>query len=155
MIGLPAEAGMTTFTGMAAGQYRVVDDAMGSLDLLAGVRYWNISTSFSYAAPAGAPLPPGVPPAFAFNGKSDWVDGMVGAKAVVRLSRLLSVNAHGMLGAGGSDFSADAMVALGIRLGGSSSLLLGYRHLDVDYHAGGLAFDGSIHGPALGLGVRF
>ena len=154
VVGLPAEAGMKTFTGLAAGQYRVVDDPVGTLDLMAGVRYWNIRTSFSYSAPAGAPLPPGMPPSLDFNGKAEWVDAMAGAKAVVQLSRLLSLNAYGMLGGGGSNFSADAMVALGLHLGGSTSLL-GYRHLDADYRSGGFVFDGSIHGPALGLGVRF
>ncbi|TPE62149.1 hypothetical protein FJQ54_06320 [Sandaracinobacter neustonicus] len=154
-LGLPVSLGATTFTGMAAGQYRIVEDGIGSLDLLAGARYWSMDTRISYDLPAAVPLPPGVPHAYDHSEKAQWVDGMVGAKAVVHLSRRISMNAHGMLGAGGSRFSSDAMLALGFGLGSSTSLLLGYRHLDADYRDGGLQLKTRMHGPAAGMSIRF
>lgn len=155
LIGLPVSLGSTTFTGMAAGQYRIVDDAIGSFDLLAGVRYWSITSRFSYEAPTGAPLPPGMPQAYGGSERASWVDAMAGAKLVAHITPGITLNAHGMMGAGGSRLSSDALLAVGIGLGRSSSLLVGYRHVKADYRKNGFGFDTSLHGPAMGLGFRF
>lgn len=155
IVGLPVSLGATTFTGLAAGQYRIAEDSIGSFDLLAGVRYWSVESRFSYEAPTGAPLPPGIPPAYSASEKDSWADAMVGAKMVVYLSPRISLNAHGMMGAGGSSLTSDALLAVGIGLGQSSSLLIGYRHIQADYSKNNFRFDVSLHGPAVGLGVRF
>lgn len=154
-IGLPVELGSTTFTGMAAGQYRIVDDSIGSLDLLAGIRYWSVKSRFSYEVPVGTPLPPPLPPAYSASESANWVDGMVGAKMVVHVLPRVTLNAHGMVGTGGSRLTSDALLAVGFGLGQSTSVLLGYRHIKADYSKGNFNFDASLQGPALGLGFRF
>ena len=154
-LGLPVSLGATTFTGLVAGQYRVVDDGVGSLDLLAGVRYWSVDARIGYDLPSVVPLPPGVPHVYDHSEGAQWVDGMAGAKAVVHLSPRITVNAHGMLGAGGSRFSSDALLAFGFGLGPSMSLLVGYRHLDTDYRDGAFRLATRLHGPAAGMSIRF
>ena len=154
-LGLPVSLGATTFTGLVAGQYRIVDDGVGSLDVVAGVRYWSIDARIGYDLPPVVPLPPGVPHAYDHSEGATWVDGMAGAKAVVHLSPRVTVNAHGMLGAGGSRFSSDALVAVGFGLGPSTSLLLGYRHMTSDYRDGAFRLATRLHGPAAGMSIRF
>lgn len=155
MVGLPVSLGSTTFTFMVAPQYRIVEDFAGSLDLIAGVRYWSIKSRISYQAPPGMPLPPPIPPAYSAEEQASWVDAMVGAKAMVRLTPALSLNAHGMLGAGGSSLSSDALVAAGVNLNQSTSLLAGYRHMSYNYRKDGFSMNNALHGPALGLSIRF
>lgn len=154
-IGLPVSLGSKTFTGMAAGQYRLVEDSIGSIDLLAGVRYWSVEARIAYNVPSAVPLPPPLPHSYDASETGRWADAMLGAKMNVHLTRRLSLNAHGMVGGGGSRLASDAMLGLGVALGKSSSLLIGYRHITADYQRGGFEFDANVHGPAVGLGLRF
>ena len=156
VIGLPVDAGARTFTGLAAIQHRAVDQGRGSLDLLAGVRLWSVESRLSWNLPAGAPLPPGIPATYSGKESATWADAMAGAKASVRLSSGFSLNAMAMFGGGGSGFSSDAMLSLGVAVTPGTSLLAGYRHLNTSYRSdSGYSFDTSLHGPAIGVGLRF
>lgn len=153
---LPVDLSVRTFTGLAAISYRAVDDPVGSLDLIVGPRYWSLRSGISAAFPVGTPLPPGVPPGYDRQETVDWVDAMAGAKAVVRIAPGVTLNAHAMFGGGGSRFSSDSMGAVGFGLATQVSLLAGYRHLSAGVRrSNGLEFATRMHGPVLGLGVRF
>lgn len=156
--GLPLTAaiGLRTFTGLAAVQYRAVDDGTGSLDIVAGPRFWSYRTRIDASLPAGLPLPPGIPPTYGRAETLHWVDAMAGAKAVVHLAPRLTLNAHAMFGAGGSRFSSDSLLAFGVAAGRNVSLLAGYRYLSANVRRdSGLAADMSMHGPIVGAGIRF
>lgn len=156
--GLPLTANVSvrSFTGMAAVQYRVVDDGIGSLDLVAGPRFWSVRSRIDANLPADAPLPPGVPLSYDRAETVDWVDAMAGAKAVVHLAPRLTLNAHAMFGGGGSKFSSDSLLAVGFGVGRNVSLLAGYRHLSAGVRRdNGLEFDTRMHGPVVGAGIRF
>ena len=153
---LPVDLSVRTFTGMAGLTYRVVDNSVGSLDLAAGPRYWSLRSDIGAAFPAGTPLPPGVPNSYDRSETVDWVDAMAGAKAVVHIAPRVTLNAHAMFGGGGSRFSSDSLGALGFGVGSQVSLLVGYRHLSAGIRrSNGLEVDTRMHGPILGLGVRF
>ncbi len=153
---LSAEAGLRTFTGLAAVQYRAVEDQTGSLDLVAGPRLWSLRTRITAALPPEAPLPPEVPTSYDRSETLDWVDAMAGARAMVRLAPGITLNAHAMFGAGGSRFSSDSLLALGVSVGRHVSLQAGYRHQSADVRrASGLAVDTQLHGPVLGARIRF
>ncbi|MCG2840975.1 hypothetical protein L6Q21_08270 [Sandaracinobacter sp. RS1-74] len=153
---LPVAVGVRSFTGLAGVQYRLVADGIGSLDLVAGPRFWSLGSSINAAFPSGTPLPPGVPPSYSRRETVDWVDAMAGAKAVVNLAPRITLNAHAMFGAGGSRFSSDSLLAVGFRAGRSTSLLAGYRHLSAEVHrSNGLDVDTRMHGPAVGASIRF
>ncbi len=153
---LPVDLSVRTFTGLAGVTYRVVDDSIGSLDLVAGPRYWSLQSTISAAFPPGTPLPPGVPTSYDRSETVDWVDAMAGAKAVVHIAPRVTLNAHAMFGGGGSRFSSDSLGALGFGIGKQVSLLAGYRHLSAGIRrSNGLEVDTRMHGPILGLGVRF
>lgn len=153
---LPVGLSVRTFTGMAAVSYRAVDDPVGSLDLVAGPRYWSLRSGISASFAPGTPLPPGVPTSYDRAETVDWVDAMAGAKAVVRIAPRVTLNAHAMFGGGGSRFSSDSLAAVGFGIGSQVSLLAGYRHLSAGVRrSNGLEVDTRMYGPIVGLGVRF
>lgn len=153
---LPVGLSVRTFTGLAALSYRAVDDPVGSLDLVVGPRYWSLRSGITASFAPGTPLPPGVPASYDRAETVDWVDAMAGAKAVVRIAPGITLNAHAMFGGGGSRFSSDSMGAVGFGLGSQVSLLAGYRLLSAGVRrSNGLEVDTRMHGPIVGLGVRF
>lgn len=48
-----------------------------------------------------------------------------------------------------------AVALLGYKMSDSTTLAIGYRHLDVDYDKGDFAYDARFSGPFVGLSFRF
>jgi opacity protein-like surface antigen len=129
--------------------YRVIEQERGGLDVLAGVRYWNLDTELDF----GAGLLPGVE----LSQNKDWVDPVVGVRYVTPLTERWSLRLRGDIGGFGvsSDFTWQAFAGVGYDLSDRFSVAFGYRHLDVDFEDDGFTFDVATSGPALGASIRF
>jgi opacity protein-like surface antigen len=123
--------------------FTILSRPWGGIDALVGVRYWHLSLDLTAA-----------PQEFATS--TDWVDGTVGAALRYQPAEKWHVFAKSDLGAGGSDFTWQALGGLGYDLGRCCTLDAAYRYLDVDYAKdNGLVYDVQLHGPAIGLTLRF
>jgi hypothetical protein len=161
---LNADYRMGIVEGGAAYEFARVGNV--SLDVIAGVRYWNQRVNLSLDA--GATLDLGGLAlsrnrAVARSGTVDWVDGFAGARARLSLApgQELFLMANG--GAGGSQFTWEAIAAysydFATRKGVTYSGILGYKALYANYSQGSgrtrYEFDIVQHGPVLGLNIRF
>ena len=129
-----------------AGTLRVLD-GNAPLDLLAGIRY-------VHAKPA-VDLNAGLLPARSRSGSEDWLDGFVGVRAHAPLSEHWSLTFYGDIGAGGSDFTWQALAGVHYRISERLDVQVGYRHFSMDYDEGGFLYDVAFSGPYAGIGIRF
>jgi hypothetical protein len=151
------------------GAYQVAKlDRYTAIDLIAGARYWQQALNINLAL-TGTLDTTGLVisgnRAIARSGQVDWVDPLVG----FRVREILAPGQELMFRAdvggfdAGSLFSWNIVAAYTFNLcvsnGVSYSGMLGYRALSVDYEQGsGLKkyeFDAVLHGPVLGLTVKF
>jgi hypothetical protein len=125
-----------------------------SLQALGGGRYWNLNMRLDAST-----LLPGV--GRNINETKDWVDPFIGARAVVDLTKKLSLVLRGDIGGFGvgSKFSWDASAIFGYHFSPMISAWLGYKALGVDYETGSyhrkFEFDVTMYGPIVGLGIQF
>jgi hypothetical protein len=121
----------------------VVAQPWGSVDLLAGVRYWNLSVDVT--------APPNTT-----SGSKDWVDATAGAVWRFEPGRRWHLFVKGDVGGGGAKFSWQGHGGAGYDLGPCCTLSASYRYLDVDYEeADAFIYDVHFNGPALGLTLHF
>lgn len=144
--------------------YRVLDTAVATgwtrgerapgvaIDLYGGGRYTYLELDLDTRGQPSA------------NRSVDWVDPMIGVRAVWNVTDRFFVLAGGDIGGFGvgSDFAWSALGLLGWRFqmfGLDSAVVGGYRALGQDYSTGSgtrrLQFDVTMHGPVLGLNIRF
>lgn len=125
-----------------------------SLDLLAGGRYWDLTTRLDLSIPL-ADL------GRSYKKSKDWIDPFVGLRLQADLTQKLALVLRGDIGGFGvgSDFSWNASALFGYSFSEMISLWVGYRVLDVDYEDGSgtgkFAYDVTMSGPILGLAFRF
>lgn len=128
--------------------YRVVDAGDRSLDLLAGVRAWQLSNDVTVSALGQSRR---------YGERFEWVDPVLGVRAFQRLSGDWSV--QGQLDAGGFGIGADstwsALATVNYVTSGRVSVSAGYKLLDVDYDHGGHVYDVRLKGPVFGVTYRF
>lgn len=128
--------------------YRLVDTADFTLDALAGLRAWRLSTEVTVSA---------LDMSRRYGERFDWIDPVVGVRAFQRLSGDWSLQA--LVDAGGLGVGADstwsALVTVNYIISDRFSLSAGYKVLDVDYDHGGHVYDVRLKGPAFGLTWRF
>jgi len=139
----------TIWMASALGLYRLHDDDGRFADLLAGVRYWDASNELMLGA--------GEYPDTELETCDSWVDPMVGLKGRTPIGESrFSFGGHLMAGGFGaaSDMVWDLRVDFGYHWE-KTSVILGYRYLDVDYEDGDFVFDVTQDGPILGLIFRF
>ena len=128
--------------------YRVLDNGKGAfLDVLGGVRYWHLNATLAFNA--------GVLPAVEVSRSRSWVDGVVGLRGRAALSQRWFVAGKVDLGGGGSNFTYQLLGGVGFNVSPRFALIGGYRDLNVNYDKDGFLFDMSLHGPVLGLGIKF
>lgn len=128
-----------------------------SLDVLGGGRYWHIDNEIDVSVPMLG-LERDV------DSEKDLIDPFVGLRVGTSITKKLQFSARGDIG--GFDISDDtsdlSWQAVGLFEYNISQRIIagaGYRALDIDYEEGSgddkNAFDVTIHGPVLGVGIRF
>ena len=141
------EVTSTTFAGLAAAGYSVLEGPSGRLDVVGGVRVWSVETEISFN---GAFLD-----GRSFEDSATWVDGMVGLRGNYAFTPKFYVTGWGLIGTGGADVDWDVAAGLGYRINDTFSATVGYRALGVDYSDDGFLFDVVEQGPILGLTMNF
>lgn len=132
------------FFALAAGTWRATRENWGTVDLVAGAKYFSFKNSVQ--------LSPGP---FAASDSADFVDATVGAKAAIQLSPKWTFLTWALIGGGGSDRSWDLLAAFDYQFNDRWSASFGYRAMGVDYSAGGFSYDMTQRGPILGITARF
>jgi opacity protein-like surface antigen len=96
------------------------------------------------------------------SGSRVWVDGVVGARVAHQLSDRVSLLGYVDAGAGGSDFTWQALAGVDWQFARGRTLKVGYRGLSWNYSSNstrgassGIVWDMKLHGPYVGLGIRF
>lgn len=154
----------TFFVGLGAANDRVdvdVDEFVfeldaaysfnDSLEVVFGARYFDLDAQLDFFGPLGLQVSFG----------ESWVDPVVGLRVEAPFGeRWLVVGRFDIGGFGvGSESAYNFVLNFGYRVGDSSTLVVGWRTLDVDYDDGeGLerfVYDVTSSGPVVGLALRF
>jgi hypothetical protein len=133
------------------GGYALTD----SLSAYAGARFWRVDSDVTIRSggPLGQVLTAGR--------TEDWIDPVIGLRYAAPLSERWLFVAKGDIGGFGvgSDFSWHVTVFAAWRATQRGHLILGYRHIDVDYDDGSGAdrflWDLALGGPTVGFAWRF
>jgi len=149
LIGIPAKVdvdvklkGFVSTFGVA---YRVIDDDMTRLDLLAGARYFNLDIDFDTDVGAGT---------VKYSDSEDALDGIIGAQVIIDLSERWYISLYADVGAGDNKLTWQAWPGVGYRLE-KVDVVAGYRHLAWETDVGDTLDDLNFSGPMLGAKFRF
>ncbi|MHC4416414.1 MAG: hypothetical protein ACYS0G_14155 [Planctomycetota bacterium] len=140
--------------------WRVVDSPLSdtdprwprlSIDLFGGGRYQYLKQEIT---PDEEPT---------LGRSKDWVEPLAGGRVRLVLDEVVALWVRGDVSGFGigsaSDLTWNLAAGVDIGLSGGGTLKLGYRVLDMDYENGRggdrLAFDGTLHGPWVGLSLPF
>jgi len=123
-------------------------------DLIGGGRYTGLDNDLDLTATTGGLLPGGTR---SLSGDESWWDPIVGARAMIPLAERWSVTLLGDVGGFGvgSDISYQAAGAIVWQISKHFTVNAGYRYLYQDFEEDGFVWDMALHGPVLGLGIRF
>jgi hypothetical protein len=143
------EVDASNFVLSPAVGYRVTRPGPISVDVGAGIRYWNVSNTLTLTGEAGGGLE--------LDDSQDWIDPILGTRLRADFNDHwfgLALGDIGGFGAG-SDFTWQAFGAIGYSFDsrGHYSLLAGWRQLDVDYENEdeGFLWDVGMGGPTIGI----
>jgi hypothetical protein len=137
------------------GAYRLMDrgyDARQpggwSLEALGGGRYTYLDTKIDVQNGRSA------------DSKAEWVDPFVGLRLRLALAPRWDVSLRGDIGGWGigSQFTWNVQALVGYRFtlfGKEATALIGYRALSQDFASAKLVWDMTLHGPVIGLNLRF
>jgi len=152
LVGAPGRIETELVGALAAASYRVHANARSYLDVLVGLRHWSIDSEARIRVPPGTPLPF---PTSATDSRSITAP-QLGIKGYRSFGSSWFVTGWLMAGAvDNTDLAADAMLALGYTLSERTSLMLGYRRVDLEYDGNRFDLDLSFQGPGLALDFRF
>lgn len=118
-----------------------------------GARYWDLDADLSLSVEGREPV--------TASASDSWIDPIVGLRYVAPLGGDWSLMARGDVGGFGvgSDFSWSATAIAVYQINRNAHLLLGYRHIDVDYEDGNGAdrfkWDVWEGGPTAGFAWQF
>ena len=129
-------------------QYRLVDNEGSSLDLMGGLRYWEVDSGLSFTGPLE----------ISGRNKEDWVDPFIGLKGYHRFGGSKFYTSYGAAVGGfdaGSKLFYDLNLNLGYQWTDSIGTVVGYRLFDVDYDHKGFLWDVQQAGWGLGLAWSF
>jgi hypothetical protein len=136
-----------TFMLSPVAGYRLASNDTASLDAIVGVRFWHMSTRLEAA--------PKLLAGRVEESSKNWADVIGGLRGQAHLGRIFSVLGRGDFGGGGADYSYQLFGGVGVDVGKSVTLIVGYRDLYIKYTRGDFLFDGSIRGAILGAALRF
>jgi hypothetical protein len=131
-----------------------------SLDLLAGGRYWYLSTDVDVGLVLDANRNT-IARNISQKGSKEWIDPFIGLRTRIQLTKNLMLVLRGDIGgfSVGSQFTWNASGYFGYSVSEMVSLWAGYRALGVDYRDGSgsrkFEYDMTFQGPVLGVGFRF
>lgn len=130
------------------GSYRLLEQASFSVDALGGVRYSHLDNKLKLKA--------GLLPQATRYEREGWLDPIVGLTARTNIGPHWYVSGWAMSAvAGESDSAYDLFGGLGYAFNETHSLILGYRHMRVDYDNGPFLYDVKLYGPMAGLTFRW
>lgn len=130
-----ADVNVTTTRLQAAWGKRVMERGASTLDLFAGLRYWNVENVLALKTEST--------PVGHYSDSESWLDPLVGINYATQLSPnlsfglILDVGGFGI----GSRFTWGGMADLSWRLSERASLEVGYRYLSLDYENNGFVMD--------------
>lgn len=124
--------------GTIAPGYRIADDPAYSLDLLLGVRYWDINNSLSLdSSKVTARYEEGI----------SWWDGMAGLRGWFALSERWSLLTKADVGSGGSRKTWQLTGALTYQMTPDIAFSTGWKTMSVDYQRDSHTYDTIMRGP--------
>jgi hypothetical protein len=148
--------------------YEVARSGPVAFDVLGGARYWHQKVDFSFEVASAidvGDLELAGGRAIARSGSVDWLDPIIGARVRYAVAPGHELFLRGDIGGFGvgSDFSWQAIGGYGFDFGTYNGItfsgVIGYRALSVDYTQGEgrrrYEFDMLVHGPILGVSMRF
>jgi hypothetical protein len=144
------KASVNTFTLTPEFGYRVFENKEGAIDVLAGFRYYHVSSSINANANQVG--------AISVSGTNDWADAIGGARFRANLTPKVGVFFLGDAGGGGSSPAWEIVTGAGYRWNQRLSTTVGYRRLYFDRQTtSGNAFglDVTQEGFILGATYRF
>ena len=149
--GTPVDLKTRTVTLEGDVLYRVYSNATVDFDLGAGLRNWNLDNRLRIGPTAL--IPGGVDD----DVSQDWIDPVVAARAIVRVSGPWSITAIGDIGGFdvGSKFTYQVLGLVNYDWSKSWTFHAGYRLLSVDYENGDFLYDVRQQGPILAATYRF
>jgi hypothetical protein len=126
----------------------------GTVDLYAGVRWWDIGLDVDASIPRGA---------VSYSRDEDWVDPVIGVRWAPQVAESFRLLVQGDVGGFGvaSDFTWCAQAGVLWDASATTSVALLYKALGVDYQTGTrgtpsfFEYDTITQGPLLGLVLRF
>jgi hypothetical protein len=125
--------------------YRVIDEDMASLDLLAGARYFKLDLDLD--AEIGGNIAN-------YSDSEDVLDGIIGSQVLFDLSDRWYLSLYADAGVGDSKLTWQVWPAIGYRFD-KVELVAGYRHLAWETDDGDTIEDINFGGPMLGVKFRF
>lgn len=123
-------------------------DRAWALDALGGGRWTHLRNEISVVGGPGG------------SSTADWVDPFIGLRLRGRLAERWEYALRGDIGGFGvgTRFAWQANATLGYRfelLGLEATSIVGYRAIYQDYESRRLTYDVTLHGPVIGLNLRF
>jgi hypothetical protein len=147
-----------TILDFAVGK-RIVRGPMGDgewrVDLLGGMRYWQQEIQIKQSDPIG--FDPNI------DRRDDWVDAFIGGRIILNVNDTVALWFRGDVGGFSIGTSADLTWTLTgmleLKLSDTWVFVAGYRYVEVDWDRGSrprrIEFDYKIHGPLIGVSIRF
>lgn len=136
------------FMATVQGGYRILDTPAFTLDATGGVRFWHISNNVTVRA---------LGMSASYGESFGWVDPVIGARAFLRLTDRLSLQAQADIGGfgAGARLTWSALGTVNYIFTDNISVSAGYKVLDIDYSRGGHVYKTRLHGPVAALTYRF
>ena len=142
----------SSFMGLAAGGYRVYTDPTTSLDLMIGARVFSVDAAINLAVDVGGRE---VADRELASRSKTWVDGVVGVRAIYKITDNLRLTGIAFAGGLSSQYEWELFASLGYDFSKTWSGFVGYRALGVDYQSDGFIYDVVQQGPIIGISARF
>jgi hypothetical protein len=157
------DVGFGLTIGTLLGTYRIFDENVTEIDLLAGVRLYEVKLDVTFGGTANInlgpiPLPPIDLPTIKLKEGDNWVDPVIGLKGKHYISEQTYLTGWAMIGGFGmgSDFMYDIFGGLGYEFNDTFSAVGGFRASYADYKGkNGFLWDMTLYGPILGAAVKF
>ncbi|WP_170337854.1 hypothetical protein [Ruegeria arenilitoris] len=127
-----------------AGSYAVAEDSQSRIEVLGGLRHWDLDLSTTVAG-------------FTASTDQSWTDPIIGARYSRALNERWKLAAMGNIGGFGygSKFQWEALVQANWSWTETVDVAAGYRHLSVDFEDGRNVVDLILTGPYVALAFKF